>query len=90
MSTCTVFGHVKHNTPLTSHQSLLTCSQVKADATETLQEHSFANNIMSRARENNKNDHDDSMNNFWKCQTENLLTSYQGIFNCLQVNANVT
>ena len=70
MSTCTVFGHVKHNTPLTSHQSLLTCSQVKADATETLQEHSFANNIMSRARENNKNDHDDSMNIFWKCQTE--------------------
>ena len=58
MSTCTFFENVKQKNPLTSHQSLLTFSQVKANVTETLHKNAFANFIVSNAREHIKNGHD--------------------------------
>ena len=56
--TWTFFENFKQKNPPTSHEWLLTCSQVKANVTETLHINSFANFLVSRARENIKNSHD--------------------------------
>ena len=90
MATYTFFENVKQNHPLTSHQSLRICSQVKADATETPHKNAFANIVVSRARENIKDDHDDNMDIFWTCQTTKPLTSHQSWLLCSKVKADAT
>ena len=64
MATYAFFENTKQNHPLASHQSLRICSQVKADATETLYKNAFADFIVSRARRNIKDDHDSNLNIF--------------------------
>ena len=51
MATVTFVEDVKQQNPSTSHESLLMCSQVKADMTETPHNTAFENFSVSRARE---------------------------------------
>ena len=69
MATSPFFENVKQKKTLTSHQSLLICLQVKADAKEALHTNAFANVIVSRARDHIKDDHDGNMKTCSKCQT---------------------
>ena len=90
MATSTFFETVKHNNPLTSSQSLLLCSQVKADATETLIQMCSRTSLWAERATASRMITMATCTFFQNIKHKHPLTNYQSWLLCSQVKADAT
>ena len=90
MATSTFFETVKHNNPLTSSQSLLLCSQVKADATETLIQMCSRTSLWAERAKRSRVTTMATCTCFESVNQQSPLTSHQPLLIYLQVRPDAT